>query len=93
MTFRELTKLTGDFLRVLGDAQKHRSAKSGWVGDEFEWVIYEREVMHRAINAVCLQRGRPLVTIKEVRRVEGMAVGHVDYSQKYAFYCAQLASE
>lgn len=85
-----LQKLTADFLRVLGDAQKHRPEKSGMIGDELEWVIYEREVMLRAVNAVRLQK-KPQTTIEEVHRVEEMAVGHVDYSHKFAFYCAQLA--
>lgn len=86
-----LRKLMDDFLRVLSDAQRHRSKKSKWVGDELEWVIYEREVMLQAVNAVRLQRERPQVTVKEVHRVERCATGHVDYSQKFALYCAELA--
>jgi len=88
-----LQKLIGDFLRVLGDAQKRRSEKSKQIGDELEWVIYEREVMLQATNAVRLQRKKPQITVEEVHRVEEMAVGHVDYSQKFALYCAQLALE
>ncbi len=86
-----LRKLMDDFLCVLSDAQRHRPEKSKQVGDELEWVIYERKVMFRVINAVRLQRERPQVTIEEVRRVERCAVGHVDYSQKFALYCAELA--
>jgi len=86
-----LQKLTADFLRVLNDAQKHRSERSRWIGDELEWVIYEREVMLQAINAVRLQRKKPRITVEEVYYVEVMAVGHADYSQKFALYCAQLA--
>jgi len=86
-----LQKLTADFLRVLNDAQKHRPEKSKRVGDELEWVIYEREVMLQAINAVRLQRKRPRITVEELHRVEETAVGHTDYSQKFALYCAQLA--
>lgn len=87
-----LQKLTADFLRVLNDAQKHRPEKSKRVGDELEWMIYEREVMLRVVNAVRLQK-KPQTTIEEVHRVEEMAVGHIDYSQKFALYCAQLALE
>lgn len=84
-------KLTADFLCVLSDAQKHRSEKSKRIGEELEWVIYEREVMLQAINAVRLQQKRPQITVEEVHRVEESAVGHSDYSQKFALYCAELA--
>ena len=86
-------KLIGDFLRVLNDAQKHRPEKLKRIGDEVEWVIYERKVMLQAVNAVRLQRKRPQISVEELHRVEEMAVGHVDYSQKFALYCAQLALE
>lgn len=84
-----LQKLTADFLQVLVEARKHRSETPKWVGDELEWVIYERKVMLQAINAVRLQRKRPRITIEELRQVEEMAV--VDYNQKFALHCAQLA--
>jgi len=87
-----LRKLTDDFLRVLGDAQKYRSVKSKLIGNEFEWVIYERAIMLQAVNAMRLQRGRSQIMVEEVRRVEAMAVGHVDYSRKFALYCAHLVS-
>ena len=86
-------QLIDQMLRVLSEAQKLRSQKSEWIGDELEWVIYEREVMLKAINAVRLQRGRPGVTIHEVMRMENCAVGHVDYSRKFALYAAELALE
>lgn len=80
-------------LRVLSKAQELRSQKSEWIGDELEWMIYERDVMWKAINAIRLQRGRPGVTIEEVRRMENCAKGHVDYSRKFALYSAELALE
>jgi hypothetical protein len=80
-------------LRVLSKAQELRPQKSKWIGDELEWMIYEREVMFRAINAVRLQRGRPAVTIVEVMRMENCAKGHIDYSRKFALYSAELALE
>ena len=88
-----LRKLMGDFLHVLNDAQQHRPEKSKRIGDELEWVIYEREMMLQAVNAVRLQRKQPQITVEEVYRVEELAVGHIDYSEKFALYCAQLALE
>jgi hypothetical protein len=80
-------------LRVLSKAQELRSQKSEWIGDELEWVIYEREVMLKAINAIRLQHGRPEATVQEVMRMENCAKGHVDYSSKFALYAAELALE
>jgi len=88
-----LLQLMDQMLRVLSRAQELRPQKSEWIGDELEWVIYEREVMLQAINAVRLQRGRPGVTIHEVMRMENCAAGHVDYSRKFALYSAELALE
>lgn len=92
-TTRELPKLRDQFLRVLSEAQKLRSQKSEWIGDELEWVIYEREVMLKTVNAVRLQKGLMEATMADIKRAEGCAKGHVDYSQKFALYCAELALE
>ena len=86
-------QLMDQMFRVLSEAQELRSQKSKWIGNELEWVVYEREVMLKAINAVRLQRGRPEVTIHEVMRKENCAAGHVDYSRKFALYSAELALE
>jgi len=89
----KLQELLSDFLRVLGNAQKLRSEKVGRIGDEYEWMLHEHKVMLQTVNAIRLQRERPLVEIEEVRRVEGLATGHIDYSQKFALYCVHLALE
>lgn len=88
---RRLPQLRDQFLQVLSEAQELRPQKMRHIGDELEWVIYEREVMLRAVNAVRLQRDCSAVIVEEVRRVERCASGHVDYSQKFALYCAELA--
>jgi len=91
---RELPRLQEQFLRVLSKAQELRPQKSERIGDELEWVIYEREVMLRAVNAVRSQMGLLIeATLADVKRAEDCAVGHVDYSRKFALYCAELALE
>lgn len=91
---RELPKLRDQFLRVLSEAQELRPQKSKRIGDELEWVIYEREVMLKAVNAVRLQKNLLIeATMADVKRAESCAAGHVDYSQKFALYCAELALE
>ena len=47
--------------------------------------------MHEAVNRVRADTGLTPLPIEAVTRVENLAVGHSDYSQKYAFYCAELA--
>ena len=83
--------LQDQMLRVLGKAQELRPQKQERLGNEPEWIIYERKVMFEAVNAVRLQRDCAPVTIEAMRRAEGCAAGHVDYSQKFALYCAELA--
>ena len=83
--------LQDQMLRVLGKAQELRSQKQERLGNEPEWIIYERKAMFEAVNAVRLQRDRAPITIEAIRRVEGCAAGHVDYSQKFALYCVELA--
>ena len=91
---RELPKLRDQFLQVLVEAQRLRSQKSKMIGNEPEWMIYEREAMLKAVNAVRLQKGLLIeATLADVKRVENCAAGHVDYSQKFALYCAELALE
>lgn len=91
---RELPKLQDQFLRVLVEAQRLRSQKSKMIGDEPEWMIYEREAMLKAVNAVRLQKNLLIeATMADVKRAERCAVGHVDYSRKFALYCAELALE
>jgi hypothetical protein len=86
-----LVDLLPQMLRVLSKAQELRSQKSDFIGDELEWVIYEREVMLQAINAVRLQRNQPAVLLEQVKRIENCAKGHIDYSHKFALYAAELA--
>jgi len=35
--------------------------------------------------------GPPPVTIEDIKRVEGWAAGHSDYTFKFALYCAELS--
>lgn len=58
---------------------------------ECEWAVHERDVMHRQVNASRAALGRPPVGLEAVLRVERIAVGHSDYTSKYALYCAELA--
>lgn len=56
-----------------------------------EWIAAERQVMLDIVNEVRVTAGKDPMTIGDVQRVEQCALGHVDYTRKFALYCAELA--
>lgn len=60
---------------------------------DLEWVENERVAVTVAANQWALaHQPSNLVTVKDVERVEGMAVGHVDYARKLALYVTELVT-
>jgi hypothetical protein len=91
-------KTATDCLRAtLAAAQEERHRRPDLVegpdGPECEWETYERTRMHDTVNAIRAERGLPAASVDEVVRVERLAVGHSDYSRKFAYYCAELAEK
>lgn len=89
-------KAATDVLRAtLATAQEQRDQRPDLVdgpdGPECEWAAYERVCMHDTVNEIRAERGLPAVPAEDIVRVERLAVGHSDYSRKFAFYCAELA--
>jgi hypothetical protein len=76
---------------TLINAQHERPKREDFVDGELGWVTYERTVMLNAVNTARSERGLPPVTVTEIERVEQQAVGHSDYTQKFALYCSELA--
>ena len=62
-------------------------------GPECEWAAYERALMHEKVNEIRSARGLPAVPVEDILHVERQAVGHSDYSRKFAFYCAEIAQK
>lgn len=90
-------KAATDVLRAtLDKAQEQRDQRPDLVdgpdGPECEWAAYERTRMHEKVNEIRAERGLPVIPVEDVVRVERLAVGHSDYSRKFAFYCAELAA-
>lgn len=89
-------RLRDHLLGVLSKAQKERPklqaevqvSPNRW---EFAWVTYERLQMLSAVNIERAKRGLSLLTAEDIQRVEQMALGHSDYSLKFALYCMELA--
>jgi len=86
-----LNNLVETFKKTLMDAQKLRPTKSKWIGTELEWIIYERKVMLDAVNVERFRRG--LSAVLDVNKAERCATGHVDYTQKFALYCAEMCND
>jgi len=83
------------FLKILTVAQEHRSQKGELVDDPLggrvpEWQLFERETMLAEVNKWRAERGFDPVDARRLVRVEQLAVGHVDYSNKFALYCGEL---
>lgn len=94
-----MNALHDKMLKVLVVAQDHRKERQDMVPSnnprekypEIGWVVYERQVMFDAVNTERTNRGLEPIGIEEVARVETTATGHVDYTRKFALYCAELA--
>jgi hypothetical protein len=93
-----ILKATTDVLRAtLAATQEERDRRPDLVegpdGPECEWAAYERARMHETVNAIRSDRSLPPVSVDDIVRVERLAVGHSDYSSKFALYCAELAEK
>lgn len=60
---------------------------------ELGWVIHERHVMLDATNRLRASRGLLPIDEDAIIRIETSASGHIDYVQKFAIGCAELAGE
>jgi hypothetical protein len=55
------------------------------------WNTYEMLTMWSMVNRMRKWAyDRPPVPYAEVKRVEQMAAGHIDYTKKFALYCSEL---
>lgn len=59
-------------------------------GREAAWAVYEREQMLRTVNQERAKLRKQPLLIKEIEQVEQLAIGHTDYGEKFALYCAEL---
>jgi hypothetical protein len=73
-------------------AQEQRHARQDMVGDEPGWVVFERDVMRSEVDRIRAEHGLPPVPMETILRAERLATGHVDYTKKFALYCAEAAA-
>lgn len=72
-------------LAALSAEMDKRSKATG-----MDWVHEERYAITKAANDWARAHLLREVTVDDVERVEGLAVGHVDYARKLALYVAEL---
>lgn len=94
-TVKQRLALYDRMKRVLGDAMLERDQRMQVAdfgdGCETRWAHHERHLMLREVNRARAEQGHDPVTLDVLKRVEQMAVGHVDYFGKFTLYCAELA--
>lgn len=79
-------KLRDHLLDVLSKAQSKYRKEFEWP----EWLDHERNAMLEEVNLQRSIRGKIHISLDELIRIETNASGHVDYSSKFALYCAEL---
>lgn len=85
---------------VLADAQKQRDKRKSFIeipsvygcgSDRIpEWNWYEMEQMLMEVNRIRTNAIKQPLSMAEVRFAEHRALGHSDYSHKFALNCAEL---
>ena len=78
--------------RILTKATSQRQLRDEFneTTREFEWVTYERQQMHTAVNTIRARASLPPVHLDAIRDAETSTNGHIDYVRKYALHCARL---
>lgn len=80
----ELIDLRNRFLAQLTEEQDKR-------GQDLSWIEREEQFMFDLVNDERTRRGLSPIALEHVLMRARWATGHVDYSSKFALYCAELA--
>ncbi len=89
--------LLDNMRHILVQAQTERATRRSFELDPVEqqsvcgWELFERRAMLAAVNGERASRGLAPVAERDIVDAERSAVGHVDYTDKFALYCARLA--
>jgi len=67
-----------------------RTQKSRKYMDFPDWHNFEKLSMLAAVNEHRAELSREPRSLADIERVEQMASGHIDYTKKFALYCAEL---
>lgn len=83
-----------DLLETLVAAQGERHKRQDWVEQpgyrEIGWAVHERQVMTDRVNLLRSRAGLAPVPMTAIAIKENLAMGHIDYTKKWALGCADL---
>jgi hypothetical protein len=82
--------LYNTFRKYLANLQKERDKRQYIVNEETAWITYERMGMVNAVQNERLKRKLPPVPEELILKAEREALGHSDYSSKFALYCTEI---
>lgn len=89
--------LCGELLEALTEAQAERGQRQGLDSQGArDWIAHERGVMFDATVALLIRHELPIdadAAASAVKEAELAALGHIDYSQKWALRCAEYVAE
>ena len=90
MEISKFLLLINYFQDILQSAQEHRAERNHFIENELGWITFERKIMFNAVNDKRLEFNLSPLTLDQFRKAENSAVGHTDYTHKFALYCAEL---
>lgn len=82
---RPMIQCRDHVLKALGKEQLKRHSTQ----DPDVWILNERMAVTKAANEWAIAHKLPTITVDDVEIAERPAVGHVDYSSKFALYVAE----
>lgn len=89
----DIPSLAAELLSVLTTAQRQRPKRPAFnIRGEPEWASFERATMLHAVNEARSRRHLPPLPEATIKRAENLALGHSDYSSKFALHCAELVA-
>lgn len=88
---RQYTALIDRLTTVLNKAaaQRHMAGNAISASGELVWVERQRKAIRAECDQVRKELGLPPVSDEAFSRAENLAVGHSDFSHKFALYCAE----
>ncbi|PWK81700.1 hypothetical protein C8D88_116111 [Lentzea atacamensis] len=87
-------RLLDHFVELAKERGKRQEVvATGSAEPELSWVLYERHGMLAEVNRIREELGYVRTTLGPLWAAERLCVGHVDYAEKWALYCAEIAME
>lgn len=84
-------RLLTHFVELAKERDARQDVVASGDGPELAWVLYERHGMLAEVNRIREELGHVRTTLGPIWKAERLCCGHVDYAEKWALYCAEIA--